>query len=81
MSGLKPEGQPPSSSKKVHWVCHKHAGPFTWAASIKSRTKAHKPTGCPQCAREAGGPSQGKLLSPPTCAVTSGGNDGERHYC
>ena len=77
---LKPEGVLVHSNKKVQWAYHQHSPLFTWAALIKSRTRAHKPSGCPQCARGARGPRQGKQSSPFTCAVTTGSSQGEEHY-
>ena len=74
---LTPEGVTPFSSRKVHWVCHKHSALFTWAASVSNRTKAHKPTGCPLCAREARRPRQRKHFLPHTRAVISGSVEGE----
>ena len=65
---LTPEGATLHSGRKVQWVCHKHGAPFTWAASIHSRTKPHKPAGCPECARHPRGPSQGKHSSSSICA-------------
>ena len=74
---LTPEGVGEHSNKQVQWVCHKHDAPFTWAASIADRTRPHRPSGCPQCAREARGPPQRKLCWPFTCALTSGSTEGK----
>ena len=40
-----------SSGRKVHWVCHSHATPHRWSATVKNRTKTLHPTKCPRCSR------------------------------
>ena len=65
---LKPEDVTVHSSRAARWVCKKHEQPFTWTASVSSRTNKHKPSGCPECARAARrGPQQSE--QPPWCST------------
>ena len=50
---LKPETLTQSSRRKVWWICQKHLAPFTWLATVASRTDKHRPAGCPECAKAA----------------------------
>ena len=52
-AGLTPSDVPVASSKRAQWVCIKHEPAATWSTVIAARTRQHRPTGCPACAKDA----------------------------
>ena len=52
-AGLTPSDVPVASSKRAQWVCTKHEPAATWSTVIAARTRQHRPTGCPACAKAA----------------------------
>ena len=46
---LQPQHLLPGSNKKVAWRCDLHQPPCLWLAAPFARTRAQRPTGCPQC--------------------------------